>query len=251
MNRVQSFLRLRRQSGYVKAAVVCFLCGILLLIHSVDAVVQYIRQTAEPVEYLLVSGSPYVMSNAGQQNLMRTISLAAVSKQSEVQLITEECSLPCYLLSAQYFLDGYGIHSESVPEAVFVNESAMRLLAGNTAPSHIRIMCQMEERTEMRDIWLADTLPKEEAAAFCVGDSLVLADSDMLRVMRQSQEISGTVEQTLTEMGYSIVNHGKTEELQHAQVLMLVRLWYGLLAAFFTMLSSAVLYRCGVMILSS
>lgn len=236
-------LRLRKRSDKVKAALLLFLLGALLMGDLLRGAAEYFSMAAEPVEYVLDPGADGAALDMKLRELMERESVVCASRQREYTLTGGENTVTVTEVSAEYLSACFGLKAGDAGNSFFMGRKAFAALCGRNARSPARLTCLAGEERVYGAFILEEGLPEE--LVLSRGTSVTLGGEKVLRVMLEGKDVSGVETDWLEGSGFVIVNSGAVTETAHETELLGMRLRYGGLACVLALLLGRQLFMAG------
>ncbi len=243
MNAIQRFLRMRRQSDGIKAGLLCFLLGTVLLAVTAGRIVRYATMLDAPYELILSQYTASAGDSPAVMQLKLRDDVQAVSRQSEIKVSNNEITLSVTLLSPQYLSAGCGLTPDSA-QTVYCNHSAMMTLLPyqQELPAETQMQCQTDSGSRVLRFRSCDTLPEGEPLAVMQASTAELSASETYRVRMKARELGGTAVQEIQALGFDVINRDVLLAEEYEEKILLLHLRWGLLSAALAMICGAAFY---------
>ena len=243
MNAIQRFRRMRRQSDGIKAGLLCFLLGAVLLAVTAGRIVRYAKMLQAPYELILSQHTASAGDSPAVMQLKLRDDVQAVSRQSEMQITVSETPLTVTLLSPQYLSAGYGLTPDSA-QTVYCNLSAMMSLLPyqQEPPAETQMQCQTDSGSRVFRFRYCDALPDGDPLAVMQASTAELSVSETCRVRMKARELGGNAVQEIQMLGFDVINQDVLLTEEYEEKILLLHLRWGLLSAALAMICGAAFY---------
>lgn len=249
MKRLRELLRLRRQSGKVKVALLFFLLAGYLAWDIFAQLGSYVSKAGQPVEYVLASGGENILE-AKLQQIQEEPEVLAVSRQREYAIWSGETegarSLTMTELSPEYLSRCYGLEEPGEGNRFYLDKESFQSFLGSGAASPAQKGFRRDETRDKENrgsFLLWEGLP--QGMGVCKGTSQSLSGSGTLRVMLRGRDISGSIVTRLEGLGFTVVNQEALLTENFETELLFARLWGGALSLALSVTAGALLFGEG------
>ncbi len=221
MKWLSDFLKLRKQHDSIKFAVILFICAAYFLVHGIIQIVDYANYLNKPVEYILNAYSASATLDIGIDKIKETAGAVSASFQRDYVVTSEnDAVLVVSELSSEYLSECYGIESTGNGKKIWLNTTAFDEFVGETDETSVRLSYSVDDKKESAEFIKCEALDSEVAYAVSVGTTASLDDSNIVRVMFDSIDVTGSNARHLENLGYGISNREDMLIQSHEQALL-------------------------------
>ena len=250
MNRIQRLLRLRKQDDCIKLALLLLLAAGWLAFTACIQGAAYARLLARPAEYVLESSFSGAVLDSNLKRIQELEAVVGISRQREFTLTRGEKVLKVTELERQYLTDCYGIELSAMGRSYWLNQAAFGSFLGSEAVSPARVTYKTEEKTESGDFFLLADFGGEDACGVTPGSTMTLGSAATFRVMLKHADPSGADVRRLGELGFTLLDQQAAERRNGEARLILTKLSYASIAAFFALAAALTLLKYSRMLRS-
>lgn len=279
-NKIQGFLKLRKQSDTVKLICVLALAGILSLANTIYHAWGIYHYVNTPAEYVL-TGTEVVLKERVEE-LLQSGSVAIVSRQQDVPVMIMDrgtgAEVNCTILSQEYVEEMFGVKLSGTSRRIYMNETAFSdlkeaLSEESENVSHLEqsgqgnggvefeIRYSMPELADGQEgdsgdmtaapqykkakLVVVNMGEKEDKSIVCTAetDGKFLKQATTLRVQFQKHDLDGLQVSNLRKLGYEIENEEVVIAEEYEIKTQLFHIQYGMIVCAICLVSVFALSR--------
>ena len=232
MKWLSDFLKLRKRHDSIKFALILFLCAAYFIVNGIIQIASYASYLNKPVEYILEAASASATLDIGLDKLKETEGAVSASFQHDyVAVFENDAVLVVSELSSEYLSECYGIESAGSGKKIWMNSVAYNEFVGETDETSVRLSYSVDDKKESAEFIKCVALDSEVVFAVSVGTSASLGGSNIVRVMFDGIDVSGSNIKHLENVGYSISNKEDMLSEVYKQELFFVEVKYDIITA--------------------
>lgn len=246
MNRLEKFLKLRKQNDSVKIIVFFAVIGMGVLLSFFRETAGLYKNIHQPAEYVLTSQSPKPLTGyIDEIRRMDGVKCVSFQQEGSVKLIAgeKETVFNCFVLSQEYLKKAYDIDENSAMRIIYMNMAAMEQMKKDMGISEetfnietYRPEYELSVKGKETGIARLDVIDmnvsEEQPFVVCTGNTLELSDAPTaLRVQLDKQDLDSSQIRLFLRMGLTIVNENEVKMVSTEREIQFVELQYKIIIA--------------------
>ncbi len=225
MKKLRDFLRKRKQYDSIKFALLLFVCAACFLVHGIVQTVSYGKFLGCPAEYILEACSDSASLEIAPSKICEVNGVINASFQRDYIITAENDKvLTVSELSDGYLSMCYGIEDVKNGKKIWLNSAAFEEFIGESENTSVRASYAVDGRMENAEFVICNELPSDSALAVSAGTTATLGQSQTVRVMFDSIDITGTDIRKIENLGYTVTNREAITARSYGQELFLAEI---------------------------